>query len=356
MIYNYYSETEFYPDKYIKNLFDKRGNWNRISKEELKSIDAKIHFMYINGKYFLEKYHYDIKTELKNTIDKSKQLVAKKHNLMKFLSEHIDGKKYILESNIIDMSDVMKNSDILNKYEKLFNGKIYILKPVSGFAGADIEIVNSFNMLIGYVLNIINKWKKVWNRNSNYYREWVLQEYLLDPLLLNKHKFHVRHFYIFRPYNDKSFYLKTGLIALAVKPYKQSDWMNKDIHDTHFHGKNGLRFIDELNLTQIDKESIYSQIDELYKIIDVYLKSNAKCYTDNKNCFEIFGADLMFTKDYKLKILELNDSPGLAYEDREEIQDEKKSVIENIMSIIVDQYFPPQNKVENKFINDVVFL
>jgi hypothetical protein len=354
--YNYYSETEFYPDKYIKSLFDKRGNWNRISKEELKLTDKKIHFMYINGKYFLEKYHYGIKAELKNTIDKSRHLVGKKHNLMEFLSSHKEGKKYILESNTIDMFDVMKNSEILNKYKELFNNKVYILKPVSGFAGADIEIVNSFNMLVGYTLNIINKWKKVWNRNSNYYRKWVLQEYLTDPLLLNEHKFHVRHFYIFRPHNEKSFYLKTGLIALALQPYKQSNWMNKDIHDTHFHGRDGLRFIDTLKLNQSEINYIYSQIDELYRIIDTYLKSNAKCYEEIKNCFETFGADLMFTKDYKLKILELNDSPGLGYEDREEVQDEKKSVIENIMSIIVDQYFPPKNKVENKFIDDVVFI
>ena len=73
MIYNYFSETEFYPEKYIKSLFDMRGNWNRLTKDEIKNTTKPIHFMYINGKYFLEKYHYGIRTELKNTINEMKK-------------------------------------------------------------------------------------------------------------------------------------------------------------------------------------------------------------------------------------------------------------------------------------------
>jgi hypothetical protein len=87
-----------------------------------------------------------------------------------------------------------------------------------------------------------------------------------------------------------------------------------------------------------------------------YLKANTKCFNESKYCFHIFGADLMLTSDYNVKILELNNSPGLADETNKFVQDEYKSIIENIMTVIVDDLFPPNNSVENKFLKDVVFL
>ena len=139
-------------------------------------------------------------------------------------------------------------------------------------------------------------------------------------------------------------------------PYVQGNWVNKDIHDTHFHGREGEKFPDALNLSPYQKTKIYKQIYELYSILNNYLKANTKCFKESDHCFHIFGADLMITKDYNLKILELNKSPGLADEKKKFVQDEYKSIIENIMSVIVDDLFPPNNSVENKFLKDVVFL
>ena len=74
----------------------------------------------------------------------------------------------------------------------------------------------------------------------------------------------------------KSFFLKKGLIATGLKPYLQSDYSNKDIHDTHFHGRDGEHFPNDLHLTQNILIDIYKQIAELYDIINKYLHTIAK--------------------------------------------------------------------------------
>lgn len=365
--YNYFSETEFYPDKYIAGLFSARGNWNRISKAELQTTDKPVHFMYINGKYYLEKYHYRVHAELKNYISDSRKIVADKSSLIRELSKSPIGRKYILETHDINAQHVMKNGKILLKYKRLFSadntGKTYILKPVSGYAGANIDIITSYDELVTQMQKHIKRWSKVWQRGSNYYKEWVLQEYLADPLLFKsahdsaeQYKFHLRHYFIFRPGDKQSFFLKKGLMATGLKPYIKGDWLNKDIHDTHFYGREGEKFPAALNLSPQTQQKIYKQIYELYSVINKIVKAHGKCYPEARNCFLLFGADLMFTEDYKLKILEFNDSPGLAYEDQEYVPDEKKSVIENIMTVIVDEYFPPTSKPHNPFADEVVFV
>jgi hypothetical protein len=360
--YNYFSETEFYPDKYVESLFAARGNWNRITKAELKTTDKPIHFIHVNGKYTLDKHLYGVKSELKNLIAE-KKIVGNKNTLITNLAKYKNGKKYILETHDIDASQIMANPKLLEQYKKLFTkNKVFIFKPVSGYAGANIEIVKSYAELEKYMTRIIKRWSSNWKTGSIYYKDWVLQEYLADPLLFTVpnskqgYKFHIRHYFIFRPGDKKSFYFKKGIIATALKPYIKGEWSNKDIHDTHFHGRDGEKFPDALKLSPVIMKKIYSQIHELYGIINDILKKNAKCFTESHNCFELFGADLMITKDYTIKILEFNYSPGLAYDDKDYVIDEKKSIIENYMSIIIDEYFPPLNKVENKFADDVVYV
>lgn len=364
--YNYFSETEFYPDKYIEELFTARGNWNRLTKAELKTTTKQIHFMYINGKYYLKTYHYGIHADLKNFISNARKIVSDKSSLIRELSKYPAARKYILETHAINAYTIMNKPNQLQKYKSLFIekplAKTYILKPVSGFSGANIDIITTYDELVTKMNIHIKKWGKGWRSGSNYYKEWILQEYLADPLLFknredgNEYKFHLRHYFIFRPGTNKSFFLKKGLMATGLKPYTQGDWLNKDIHDTHFHGREGEKFPTALNLSNAIINKLYKQLYELYSIINKILKSKGKCFAESRNCFELFGADLMITKDYTIKILEFNYSPGLAYEDQEYVPAEKKSVIENIMSVIVDGYFLPKNQVINTFSDEVVFV
>ena len=66
------------------------------------------------------------------------------------------------------------------------------------------------------------------------------------------------------------------------------------------------------------------------------------CYPESKDCYRITGADVMITEDLKVKIIEINENPGLPT-----IKSSfGKMIFENEMNLIVDHVFPPKNKVD----------
>lgn len=368
-IYKYYAEAEFIPETYLHQQFKSRGNWNRITRDKLKTT-PDLDYIYVDGKCLLDKIHYGVKTELKNITDNTK-IISEKDNLATQMQKDIIGKKYIPEAINVDMLELANDPEVaVNKYKPLFTNpmtSIYIFKPVSGYGGAGIQRFNTFEGFNNYCSKLITRWDSKWkdtkNPHRDYYRHWQLQQYITRPLLIrmkpdNKlYKFHIRMYYIFRPGDKKSFYLKHGLMATALKPYYQGNWHDKQIHDTHFHGRVGESFPEALNLNQAQLTEIYSQLDELFSKLDKILKkANAGCYEESKYCYQLFGADIMLTRDYKVKVLEVNSSPGIFHIDNPDYAPAKLSILENIMDKIVDDYFPPLHKPPNPYASDVIYL
>ena len=373
--YKYYAESEFVPEKYLQQQFSARGNWTRVPSYKLKATHS-IDYIYVDGKCLLDKVHYGVDTHLKNIIDEKKKLVCDKHLLVENMNKSPTCKKYVNDSKLLDLLDISidlldisnnkPTSVFIETHKPLFANPavVYIFKPISGFGGAGIQRFNTFDDFLKSVKSIITKYSPTWkptikhNRNNRY---WQLQQYMTDPLLLNlndeKYKFHVRMYFIYRPGDKQSFYLKRGLIATALAPYYKGNWTDTDIHDTHFNGRVGESFPVALGLSQANSSNIYRQLDELFGEINKILKSNnAGCFSESSVCYHLFGADIMITQDYQVKILELNCSPGLYTPEKDKLIPEANSVIENIMDIIVDEYFPPQHKPDNPYRDDVVFL
>ena len=188
-------------------------------------------------------------------------------------------------------------------------------------------------------------------------RIWVLQEYITNPLLITKkskdsdkeqqYKFHIRQAYLYQPKPKQSYYRPLNIcpIAIAEKPFIHGDWMNKDIHDTHFHGaahyswSDAVKMIPSLANNKVALQSIENQIHELYSIVNTKY-NNAQCYPETKNCFEIFGSDIMITDTFDIKVLEINAGLGMAGD-----LERKRDIFDNIFSNIIDVYYPPKNKV-----------
>ena len=62
--------------------------------------------------------------------------------------------------------------------------------------------------------------------------------------------------------------------------------------------------------------------------IDEYFK----CFTESNDCYQLFGFDVMITKDYQVKILEVNSGPGT----RSLIMPFWKKLFENQLKLMVD--------------------
>jgi hypothetical protein len=225
-----------------------------------------------------------------------------------------------LEIDMLDVSLKSKASSAIlaSLKSKLSSGKTpYIFKPVTGFAGSGIITVTTYQALYKYIQQVIKKYRHSWGAGVERNRIWVLQEYITNPLLLlqpdrKEYKFHIRHYFIYFP-NGISYYTKQGEVAVARAPYKEGNWDDKLIHDTHFYGRDGDKWPEALNLTPAILVNIDKQIADLYMhICKVLNRTRVGCYTESRACFELFGVDLMITADYQVKIIELNTKIGLA--------------------------------------------
>lgn len=78
-VYKYYAESEFIPESYLHQQFTIRKNWKRIHSDKIK-IPTNLNYIYVDGKYFLDKKHYNMNATLKNMINEKKNMYVKKTN------------------------------------------------------------------------------------------------------------------------------------------------------------------------------------------------------------------------------------------------------------------------------------
>lgn len=319
---SYYVKAYLYSEKYIDSLFPK-DKWIKIRDEdraEYKAQNKAIDYIYLDGKYYSDKENYGLKAIVKNIVGDEKREITLKNNLMTNLTHIPEAHKYIMPQLELDLMNFIhgsaKYNNSLARLKSYYSPKkIYIFKGVSECAGRSIEIITNFNALMRYIQQIIKEVRVKWENKTEpalqRKRIWVLQEYLTDPLLIKGYKFHIRHYLFYVP-GGNSYYLDQGEIAPARKKYIRGDWNNPLIHDTHFHGGDGDFFPEALNMPPYALKSINQQIAEFYSLVMRCV--NAQCYPENKMCYELFGADFMITRDYKLKVLEINAKLGMPSE------------------------------------------
>ena len=184
----------------------------------------------------------------------------------------------------------------------------------------------------------LTKLKKIYRIKDKLIKDnknWVLQEYLKKPLLYNKKKFHIRAYVILSD-TGKGFLASSFLVILAKKEYRVSNLEDKEIHDTH--RDNVSEIIDDRNFGLFNQEEYLKIKKAIVKISKIFIqKAKVECYNNVKDCFHIFGLDIMFEKDYNPIFIEANITPGtLRY----------NYLLEGIMQEIVDKKFPPKNKIK----------
>lgn len=383
--YTYFIKSKYFPESFIDAQFKARGNWikhNGIINKSKRNPNPKtnpnsktnpnpIDFIYLDELFYTNPRYYLLPSKLKNTVNDNKREISFKHNFVRNMLSDKIGKKYVMLQHEIDLMPLYKNpsasANILENFKDLFTGKtVYIFKPITGKAGSDIAIFNKYENLVMYCNQIIKRNGHIWDRNvskgkgkdkgkdkdelKDPLRIWVLQEYISNPLLIKKedgvYKFHIRQAYLYQP-NKLSYYRPLDICpaAVAEKPFIYGDWSNKDIHDTHFHGKIDynwsmiINMIPSLKGNQKVIEYINAQIHEIYTIINKYI--HADCYSETKHCFELFGSDIMITDTFDVKIIEINSGLGISGDILQ-----KQDIFENILTKVVDIYYPPKNKIQ----------
>jgi tubulin polyglutamylase TTLL9 len=354
MTYYYFVSGFIYNLSFVDKLMKERGNWKKYN---IRDKSENLDILLIGGYSLMDKNLW-IKSTFKNLLDKKCIIeFIDKHSCYDNLKNVKEIKKYLLPQKTINFLDYYKNKKV-NELKFFFKDDVYIFKPVSGWKGFGIEVFNDFDKFKKYFNDIIikyqHKWKKL-NKSSKASiltnHVWILQKYIIKPLLYNGKKFHLRSYFIlFCDYNKTiKYYCRKVRIIHAKKKYNLNDFSDKDVHDTHALS---TVFIDlETEFTKLYSKKIVDNIFKDIKDISNIIMENIKCncYLENKICYQLFGLDLMLLPNFKVKLIELNDDPGFSpvlYND----------FFQEILEKIIDVKYPPKNKIKKSKLNNFIKL
>lgn len=328
------SETEF--------LFKERGNWKLAEDEK-----DEIAFMYIDDPFAYKYTHlWKTKSIIRNAIGNEKYYISDKDLLYVNLKKRFP---YISKQHMVKQYTIDVLRTDLEFLKKLFlKNRFWIFKPVVGYKGFGILVTDSYQKLINYI-NTFPKMKEQDKLNQFFKSRkniCVLAKYIDDTLLIGNKKFHIRFNFIFynKDNNFRGFLFKDGFIYRAKEEFRLDDFENKDIHDTH--GIKGYELIFPTDFTRLfskkQTDFVFDQVKKVAYYLFKLLSANfPKCYPENKYCYQIFGIDIMVTNKFIVKLLESNSKASLSFPPKYRIR-----FFRNILECIVDDIFPPKNKIE----------
>jgi len=279
----FFVKTDYdeFDDEMIKQLIDKGYK---------KSTNYPVDFIFLQGEssYYRSRFNTQGSNFISLLYGNSKAEVSNK----------------ILLHKKFEKSDFIINAQYINidaKVEDINVGddKIKILKPLNGFAGSGITIVKTKEEII--------KWFN--NETNQKYKEWLLEDYIMDPDLKDGYKFHFRVIILVKVLQNKKpevFISHQKYYVKALEKYKKSDWLNKDIHDTHYKPGKIITFPEELpdNWNEDDKNKSISEMHDIIKMI-FNNQNEFQSEWNAINGFELFGADFIF-ENKKPYLLEIN--------------------------------------------------
>jgi hypothetical protein len=282
-----------------------------------------------------ERLRYDPRSSgvicnLKNLLPREKECVTNKSNLY-FNLKAIDP---ALTAQYLAPTSSLRSLDAVP------SGQVLIIKPVGPNAGggAGIEIVTTSAEL-----------RRARERLLKNYPDGLVSQYILDPLLLDGKKLHLRMYFLVRgpiicdrcqstdpecpvcqgrPGEGPQFELfERGKILTASQPYQNRNFKDPTIHDTHVkstaanyyfpddlircHGLDGVPVEDAATLGQ----DLLTQMHKILGVAAGVMVSQIKTwhYPESNFGYEIFGCDFMVRSSgshRSVVLLEINDKVG----------------------------------------------
>ena len=323
-MYSYLISSKYLTDEKIDKYFKNKG-WEKSKNNEPT-------LLYLDSiENIANKKFYSYRSYIKNLMGDNKHLLTDKSNLNLMVP-----RKYLMKTFLYDIEE-----DI-DDYKGLFIGnKKWILKPVKGREGIGIRTVKNFKELKDHFQNKIKRinFKKIKETNK-----WVIQEYIDDPILYENRKFHFRVYFLI--VGKEIYYFSKYMIYTANEEYKNEDYSNPEIHDSHYSEKSirNRMFPDDFPNLKNFKDKINKQVHDIFKNLKKSIILPIKCYPEDMNCYEIFAADIMVLKDLKLKVLEFNHSIGYP-----ESVDKRYPLFENQLDIVLNYYKLIDKKDEENY-------
>jgi hypothetical protein len=185
------------------------------------------------------------------------------------------------------------------------NNEVFIVRPAGtgAFSGKGIVIVHNQETF-----------KKAIEQSKKF-QNVIISKYINDPLLFEGRKFHLRTYFIAGWLNNHyvTKFLDFYELFTALKPYRNEDYNNSDIHDTHF-ASTPHDYICPMDLPNNIKlqftDIIYPNMRDCMLLVSKMFYGKANPYSQAKNAFEIFGCDFLVRDNNEVILMEINDRIG----------------------------------------------
>jgi hypothetical protein len=197
------------------------------------------------------------------------------------------------------------NRNSLEELKQLFvsnprdDPPVYIVKPENSLSRTGVGVVRNYLELMSHLDHYSD------------YQEWIIQDYIDNPLLFNNKKFHFRIYIIYvQTENSTTAYLsKNGFIYTANKEF-ESDTFDPNIVLSGENSKNNVFYIPE-DFTRSFGKQVWDNMvfPQIVKITRETIRSTVehlKCPAKKQKCFKILGYDILINNDFKCFLAEIN--------------------------------------------------
>jgi tubulin polyglutamylase TTLL9 len=198
---------------------------------------------------------------------------------------------------------------------------VWIMKPIGKSQGKGIFLFTR--------LQQVSQWKSDfrWKPDNPQAEPYIVQRYIINPLLVGGKKFDLRLYVLVTNYSPLTAYLyRTGFARFTHHRYSHNpeDISNNYIHltnvavqktsnqyDANTGGKWDLR---QLKLYLVSKYGLEKVLECFSKIHQIFIKSLLavqKSMINDKHCFELYGYDVLIDANLKPWLLEVNAAPSM---------------------------------------------
>lgn len=226
---------------------------------------------------------------------------------------------------------------------KRASGTVWIMKPIGRAQGKGIFLFNK--------LSQIAAWKSEyrWKPDTPGVEAYVVQRYILNPYLVGGRKFDLRIYALVTSFTPLRVYLhRSGFARFSASRYSSdpADIENAFVHLTNvavqktselYNADTGGKWdLQRLKMLLAAKHGIPAT-DTLFRgmqdVVVRSLQSVQKVIINDVHCFELYGYDLLFDADLHPWLIEVNASPSLTANTREDY-DLKFKMLSDLLDII----------------------
>ena len=237
--------------------------------------------------------------------------------------------------------------------------KVWILKPSMCNQGSGIHLFDSVDEL-----------QSIFESNDyDDIREWVIQDYIADPLLIDQRKFHIRA-YVLAIGSLKVYLYDEMLTLFSLQEYPSDQTIDisdlaahitntcyqKKGDDVEFEEEKAVKLFSELESQLGGKEKAQFILESIRKITsDTFASCSGEVgFFPLPNCFEFFGLDFLIEKkggsdDLQVYLLEVNAEPDFM-----QTGDRLRSLIDNLLNeateMVLRHFYSqkPETQTEDK--------